>query len=96
MRTTQRAAKIKYSPAILGFAKLTWGDLSWGEFIAIYLVVNIINFGGLLALAYGFQLFWAWYMPVFWVAAPVLDYWHSFSTICILAAFLAFFKPKAD
>lgn len=69
---------------ILGLFKVSFKGLSKGGMWAILIGLVLLNIGAVFAAAYGFQLLWAWYVPVWWAGAPVLDYWQSFVTMLLL------------
>lgn len=69
---------------ILGIFKVSFKGLSKGQMWAILIGLAVLNIGTVFGLAYLFQLLWAWYVPVWWAAAPILNYWQSFVTMLLL------------
>lgn len=86
----------KFNGKVAGFLKLNWTGLTKGQLIAAFLLILVLNIGVLFLLAWGFQLFWAWFVPVFWPSAPMLGYWHSFASVVILLTLRDTFNQDKD
>lgn len=77
-------------PLFLGTMTLT-GVTLMSIVVGIALAIAL-NIGLVMLAGWGFQVFWAWYVPALSASIPILDYWHSVATVVILLVFLHHLK----